>query len=963
LTTSYQESSSLQKYFNKNYCIEEKSFPYGHQRDAIKKIITMACSKKEGVISISKTISNSSFQIFFAIAQIAFLANEIVIKYLSIILSLVIPLWRQTYKCPLEIPTTPIEIGKVITSNNKYSIRSLIPMPSIEEVQDHYYTSLPSLLAYTTMTGNNTSQAKKPRYQAWMKSNSCSTFANKVKALSQGSDRPAVAVFMVFWSDSFDPNNSMKRNRHSVWILTVTFFFFDIASQDLYLVESCLMAMGPGKGNADSKEDHSCIFKRLRYDLDSISNSFDGSPLLFTFVSRCHNGALCNFYLCKEIYLSTPSTTTNSNIHIMDNPERRNNFGLLAGNANLHAYFGLSCNFQELKLNFNACKKCCKEITKYCEKEGWMDREPYSPKCKQCHGFSIDHLLENRSYREPLFTPGKNIDVSELPGHHLFTKPGKLSNNLLIDAYITARDMFLGGKMSKTSVEGFLGVLCYNSHTINELIAQCRLYQLSRDVENGSNDVTEDDRLEVAKAKERSPNKSVEKPLPPPLLYICNLDCSIETIMHLGMNVSKHCEHSSFNWAKDIPGFSCAELIKEQQQYIKAIDNLKIATFPVMQFKTDAMGGYVAENHRAYMVLAPWIFRWINQYQDVRKKSWIQELKIKQLVKWTRKDMFAYLQLRGITMASKALKSELIDMVKSSQNLSEKQTFEPFSGSDMRYMMLVLNAFISALFAMDITGEKARNRLSSLARLYLCIASKLDHFLLKKKPCWLSTFSLLGMLRVGDTTELAPFPICFYEGDGMGEVILKEIRPILLSVLRKGWTIAGHSTYYRMKTLGYMQDMLLSKSSLNVLMARRKPVRVVTKNYKFAADVEYAMENKSPFAFSIFRKLLTQDRVIAVVLCYLRRYYIRVLHVAETEVFQDPHGFAYFSTSFLPVVEHEVIDPEYLRSDTLTYLTSGIALPSLQRDVYAFILGDRRKKIPGNNHIFAPTTINKHILS
>ena len=86
----------------------------------------------------------------------------------------------------------------------------------------------------------------------------------------------------------------------------------------------------------------------------------------------------------------------------------------------------------------------------------------------------------------------------------------------------------------------------------------------------------------------------------------------------------------------------------------------------------------------------------------------------------------------------------------------------------------------------------------------------------------------------------------------MGEGIVKEIRPILLSGLRKGWTIAGHSTYYRMKTLGYMQDMLLSKSSLNVLMARRKPVRVVTKNYKFAADVEYAMENKTPFAFSTF---------------------------------------------------------------------------------------------------------------
>ena len=115
----------------------------------------MACSKKEGVMSLSMTINNASFQIFFALARIAFLANDVVIKYLSIILSLVIPIWRGKHQCPLEIPTTPEEISKVITSTNKFSIRSLIPMPSIEEVQDHCYCSIPSLLAYTTMISNN----------------------------------------------------------------------------------------------------------------------------------------------------------------------------------------------------------------------------------------------------------------------------------------------------------------------------------------------------------------------------------------------------------------------------------------------------------------------------------------------------------------------------------------------------------------------------------------------------------------------------------------------------------------------------------------------------------------------------------------------------------------------------------------------------------------------------------------
>ena len=95
--TSYQESSSLHNYFTENHCMESNSFPYQHQRDAIKKMITTACSKKGGVMSLSRTISDASFHIFFALARIAFLANDVVIKYVSIILSLMpsSPYWND----------------------------------------------------------------------------------------------------------------------------------------------------------------------------------------------------------------------------------------------------------------------------------------------------------------------------------------------------------------------------------------------------------------------------------------------------------------------------------------------------------------------------------------------------------------------------------------------------------------------------------------------------------------------------------------------------------------------------------------------------------------------------------------------------------------------------------------------------------------------------------------------------
>ena len=157
-----------------------------------------------------------------------------------------------------------------------------------------------------------------------------------------------------------------------------------------------------------------------------------------------------------------------------------------------------------------------------------------------------------------------------------------MTNNLLIEAYYTAREMFLDGRMSETSVREYLAVVCFSPKTVTDLVEGCRLYQLSEDIENGCDDITEDDRLEVSEAKERSANGSIEKPSPPPLLYICDLDCSIEAVMHLGMNATKHGEFASFNWSKDVPGFSCAKLIKGDQQFIKSIDNLKVSDFAVM---------------------------------------------------------------------------------------------------------------------------------------------------------------------------------------------------------------------------------------------------------------------------------------------------------------------------------------------------------------------------------------------
>ena len=104
------------------------------------------------------------------------------------------------------------------------------------------------------------------------------------------------------------------------------------------------------------------------------------------------------------------------------------------------------------------------------------------------------------------------------------------------------------------------------------------------------------------------------------------------------------------------------------------------------------------------------------------------------------------------------------------------------------------------------------------------------------------------------------------------------------------------------------------------------------------------MEKKNAFAFALFNDLITQQNVIAVVISFQKQQYICVLHVAHRESFQYPHGFAYFTTSMHPNIEHVVLNPVLLKSTTLTYVTSGVALLSLKYNAYAFILGNGQKK-------------------
>ena len=144
----------------------------------------------------------------------------------------------------------------------------------------------------------------------------------------------------------------------------------------------------------------------------------------------------------------------------MDNPERRSMYGLLGGNSDIHSIFGNSCSFKNLEKSFGICPLCRNFLKTYATSKQWQC-EPPKPNCDVCHGFSVDDLLERGCYKEPLFTPQSDIAERDYPGNNLFHRPGRLTNEILIDGFIFAREKLLSGELNQGDMIKYLKVLAY----------------------------------------------------------------------------------------------------------------------------------------------------------------------------------------------------------------------------------------------------------------------------------------------------------------------------------------------------------------------------------------------------------------------------------------------------------------------------------------------------------------------
>jgi hypothetical protein len=256
----------------------------------------------------------------------------------------------------------------ILNVSNTNSLVSILPIPAPETLPDgHGYTPFRSILSHALMMKTfNAEETKDPKWQSLA---SCDKFRSFLSSIPQPHEPLGllqIAVGIIIWTDGWDTCTGMKSNRSPMHTGSVTLLFVNVGTGMVIGIATYPNMGGPGK------IDHGSVFRRFQEDLAEFE-SCDNTNRVFP--SRHHS---CDVEVHTQMLFV-----------VQDQPERRSASGLLGGGSTLHPLFGMSCDFNQLQLPFEACLECQTEVLEYIAFKDWSP-PPGKPLVKTaCPGIPI----------------------------------------------------------------------------------------------------------------------------------------------------------------------------------------------------------------------------------------------------------------------------------------------------------------------------------------------------------------------------------------------------------------------------------------------------------------------------------------------------------------------------------------------------------------------------------------------
>ena len=667
-----------------------------------------------------------------------------------------------TRHCVSDVPTGSLWNTKFPTSVNdirslylkgKYAMLPNLPRPSIQEVSNHAYVSLRDCVADLLAHGLKIDNINCDRHVPV-----CENTVTRIRETIRGRQiwengkalhfgKQVFCLYINEWSDDFEPSYSIKGNRGSAWIKTVT--ISPPPGKIHALTHTYPIAIGL-KG--DSHEE---VERRFATELSALST---GSNNVFYLGSRRQN---VNVHL--ELFVS-----------LQDQPERRSANYVMLGTSTYTARWGHAMDFAAVAAGIPSCSHCLMQLL----------RAPVTPgtpsiRCDCCVNWDTTRRSGLLDFPPP---PGYPQDMVPASGK---LSPLKLEYRLMQKAVSLAHQKMVENSWTTDNARTYLRVHGLNAEAIDDVIEcaqNCNTYaSLERDKDRSPQPFAEIE-------QERLLHPELFRQWRFPALWDRGVDLRqhIDVAMHLlFLGVVKTTIQLVREWAKKRCKYQ--SFLTYCNGTFETVQSLGLSWCRVLPYSSGKLGGWVSENYLAACRLLPWFYCAVDEI--AADPVFVPPDRPQQ--NWTSVQNKGWLAARGLDTKGKAL--EVRTRVKAYMELpgGGPPVLSPQGGpvANVHAVISSLNAMVSRLMTPSVTTEHIVD-IERHIKIFLSSFETFDANMRadKDKPTWISSYNFICLLNLPDVIrEFGPLRN-LWEGGGQGEKFLRLVKPKWHGY-RKNWQL------------------------------------------------------------------------------------------------------------------------------------------------------------------------------
>ena len=462
---------------------------------------------------------------------------------------------------------------------------------------------------------------------------------------------------------------------------------------------------------------------------------------------------------------------------LADQPEKRKETGLLAGNSKYHARWGYSYNWNLKKDVLVACEDCLHHMVQADCLSHYECRD-----CNVCANWASNEGHPLLTYATPTDFPESEIREDTFTLRKLRFADLKECGN-------KAFDKLVSGEWTRKNAVAYLNWCCFNTEEQELLITRAANQCLKHLLDRAPGSLTEEETITVAALRgdmEVRPEKYERWKHNPTWDKLLEVEHYVDAPMHvIFLGVVKIVTFLFVTWATMERKYT--SMVAVLSQMSTHLEGTNVSWCKGSPYKAGKLGGWVSENYMAFCRLMPWYYSCIGELTE--EPPYVEPTE--HYTNWFAKDLKEYLVAVGED--STGNKSDLLERVK---KLKERPEGPPpvlppagCSAEKMTLMLLAMFHMVKYIMSCTHAGAVQCSQVGRLVRIFLSRYAAVDKHVrdAKSKRGYITHFNLLCLLNLPRQMETVGPVKNQWEGGPHGEKEFRTVKPLLATGLRGLW--------------------------------------------------------------------------------------------------------------------------------------------------------------------------------